>query len=325
MPSTPLGALNVPNTGDLPGAWGTTAVNANMSALDGYGRGAVTLSVSSATSFSLTAPAGSITPGSGPTQSQNAVIKFTGTLSGNIFITLPLPGLYIFENQCTVGSFFIQVGGAVAGTSVVGLPPGEPRQVYNDGSNVKFVNMPHVGSYLDLAVGTTPRWMSATLPLPYLWCGGGIHTSSLYPALNAQIGSTFGGDGVSTFGVPDLQNRWRVPLGITTARITVPFDGTQFGVSGGGQTQSITQTNLPNIGLAVTITDSRTYQTQNGLYPSSGGPFGLPGGSNAGLAAVQTVVPSTTTLTGIATTGGSGTAFSIIDPAVVAGMTFIKT
>lgn len=47
-------------------------------------------------------------------------------------------------------------------------------------------------------------------PPGYLPCDGSLLAISQYDALFALIGTTYGGDGVSTFGLPDL--RGRVPL-----------------------------------------------------------------------------------------------------------------
>src|SRR4051812_11908803 len=109
MPTTALGALSVPTTGSESGTWGSASLNPNFVALDGVARGVQTVSLAAATTFTLSAPSGSITPGAGPTQAQNAILKFSGTLSGNAAITLPLPGYYIVKNNCVVGSNYIQL------------------------------------------------------------------------------------------------------------------------------------------------------------------------------------------------------------------------
>ena len=48
-------------------------------------------------------------------------------------------------------------------------------------------------------------------PLNWALCDGSLHPISQYPALFAVIGKAFGGDGISTFGLPNLMDR--VPLG----------------------------------------------------------------------------------------------------------------
>ena len=116
--------------------------------IDANQRGAQTIGLSSATTFALSAPAGSITPGAGPNQAQNAILKFTGTLTGNAAITLPLPGRYIVKNNCTVGTNYIQVR-AVGTGNMIGIPDGRPVVIWNDGTDCDFCDPPEVGSYLD--------------------------------------------------------------------------------------------------------------------------------------------------------------------------------
>src|SRR5215472_11445772 len=132
-PNTTNIGLIIPNTGDLPGAWGTTALNPNFSALDGMLGGVLSLGLGAATTFSLTLPSGSLTPGAGPVQSQNSLIKFTGTLTGNADVTLGMPGRYVFHNSCTVSTFRIRILSSGAGNAC-GLPPGQKVTLFNDGT-----------------------------------------------------------------------------------------------------------------------------------------------------------------------------------------------
>lgn len=243
MPNDPLKGLNTPNTGDLPGAWGTAAVNPNFTVIGGYLGGVASVSLTNANvSLAISTGVigtGSITPGAGPVQAANAVLKFAGTLTGNCTITFPCPGYWIVENNCTIGSFYVALRAAGTG-NLIGAPPGESCHVYNDGTDCKYVNMGRVGEFLDLCVATTPVWMTACTVRPYLPCvGTATYSASVFPALFAMLGSTFGGNGVSTFGVPDLGNRVRVPIDTSGAgRITFAtsgMTGTLFGAAGGNQ------------------------------------------------------------------------------------------
>lgn len=257
-PTTVNKALIVPNTGDLVGAWGTSALNPDFVALDGMLGGFAVLSLSSATTIALTAPSGSITPGAGPTQQQNALLKFTGTLSGNAVIQFTLPGFYIVDNRCTVGASYVQLA-PVSGTgTVIGAPPGRKAHIFFDGANVDYVDTPEVGSALDLHGATAlPPWMTACSVLPYLIKDGSTYSSSVYPALAAVLGSTFGGNGVTTFGLPDERNRARIGLdtngpGTFSNRVTAAgsgINGTTMGAAGGDQLfqqHSHTTTELPH-------------------------------------------------------------------------------
>lgn len=324
MPTTALGALSVPTTGSESGTWGSASLNPNFVALDGYGRGAVTLSLSTAASITLTAPSGSITPGAGPTQAQNFIIKLTGTLSGSPGITLPLPGYYIVENNCVGTAFVVAlIPSAGVGGGFIYAPPGEPCHVYTDGTVIKYVNMGRVGSYVDLAVSSVPQWISGQSFPPYLLCDGTVYSSSIATALAAMIGSTFGGNGASTFGVPDLRNRVRVPVG---NRITVAggnFDGATLGAAGGAQSTSVLQGHLPSVNFNLAISDTRTFSV-TALGP--GGIGGPTSGAVTGAApAALTVSATGGSIGGTAASGGSGNPLPTVPPALVAGITLIKT
>lgn len=316
-PTTPLKALIIPSTGDLVGAWGTAAVNVDWTAVDGMLGGSQTISLSSATTFALSAPAGSITPGAGPNQAQNFFLQFTGALTGNATITLPLPGHYIVNNNCAVGTNYIQMRAVGTGT-LIGIPQGRQVKIWNDGTNAGFCDTPEVGSYLDLAASTTPSWYAGCSTLPYLICDGSIYTSSLYSALSTMLGSTFGGNGVSTFAVPDLRARNRIALdnqGLQGAagRVTnavSSINGTTLGAAGGDQRMQ-----QHNHG----ITDPGHNHTFN--VNSSAGSLAVPLISSNFAGTGQT----NSNTTGITVNNaGTGTAQNM-PPTIVAGLTLIKT
>lgn len=50
----------------------------------------------------------------------------------------------------------------------------------------------------------------ANIPAPYALCDGSALDPTQYPDLFAVLGTTFGGDGVATFNLPDLRNRFIV-------------------------------------------------------------------------------------------------------------------
>ena len=51
------------------------------------------------------------------------------------------------------------------------------------------------------------------VPLGWLPCDGSLHSTSQYTPLFALLGVTYGGDGMSTFAVPDLRGRAAVCQG----------------------------------------------------------------------------------------------------------------
>src|ERR1035437_731783 len=227
-PVTVNRALIIPNTGDLSGTWGSAALNPDFVAIDGMLGGFVTVSLTNA-NVVLTVPASfTATPSAGPTQSQNALITFTGTLSGNCVITLPMPGYYIVENLCVVGAYYVALS-SVAPGKIICIPPGEATHVFCNGVDVKYVDLGRIGSYLDLAVTTVPTWITTCTVPPYLNCDGSAFSAVTYPALAAYLGGTT---------LPDSKGRSRFALDQGSGRITTAgsgVDGTTLLASGGNQ------------------------------------------------------------------------------------------
>lgn len=327
MPNTVNAGFNIPNTGDFVGAWGTTVINNNMIVIDGVIGGAQMISLTNA-NVSLTIATGSIgtgslTPGAGPTQSANKKITFAGTLSGNCTITFPRPGDWIVNNACTLGGFSVLARASGTG-NIIGLPPGESVHVFCDGTNMEFCDLGRVGEFMDLAVATTPAWMSSCSILPYLPCvGTATYSASVYLALAAMLGSTHGGNGITTFGVPDLRGRYRIPLDGGAGRVTSAgsgIDGATLGASGGAQNQTISTAQMP--AHTHVLTDPGHIHTlpSQQIAPGGGG-----GGVVSGTSLTQTVtVNSHTTGITIGTTGGTSPLITV-PPALVFGMTFLKT
>jgi microcystin-dependent protein len=72
-------------------------------------------------------------------------------------------------------------------------------------------------------------------PVDWNICAGQIIGISTNQALYALIGTTYGGDGVQTFGLPNLQGR--IPVHVGTGYV--------IGQIGGAETVSITAANFP--------------------------------------------------------------------------------
>jgi microcystin-dependent protein len=72
-------------------------------------------------------------------------------------------------------------------------------------------------------------------PAGWLFCDGTLLPITQNEALYTLIGTTYGGDGVSTFALPDLQGRWPVH--------TAP--DLPLGSRGGAETITLTQRQIP--------------------------------------------------------------------------------
>jgi microcystin-dependent protein len=245
VPTTANGGLIIPNTGDLPGTWGSNAISPDLVAIDGLFGGTTVISASNAP-IVLTSPAGlTPTPGAGPTQAQNAILEFTGALTANVQVTLPLPGYYIINNQ-TTGAFVLSFR-AIGSGQVIAVDQQDDVHIYNNGTNVRFVNLGRIGETAMWAGQTAiPAWVAACTIPPYVLCDGSVYNFSTYPSLGAKLLGQFGGNGITTFGVPDSRGRIELPYDGTGARITSAvsgINGQTIGASGGDQnTQSHTHT-----------------------------------------------------------------------------------
>ncbi len=144
---------------------------------------------------------------------------------------------------------------------------------------------------------------------PQSWhlCDGSLLPINQYQALYALLGTTYGGNGSSTFGIPDLRSRRPVGMGSGPGLPTY-----NLGQMGGAETQSLTQSNLP----------AHTHGTTFQVVPEGRG--GTPAPAQAGYllsSDANAYVPSgggasTALGTGNITvqpTGGS-TPFSVVEP-----------
>jgi microcystin-dependent protein len=262
-PTTVNVGLIVPNTGDLVGVWGSNAINPDLLALDGFLGGFQIVSASNAPII-LTSPSGfTPTPSGGPTQAQNLVLSCVGTLTADVRVTLPIPGSYIVENL-TTGNFVLSFAAAGSGR-VVAVDQGEEVRIYNNGTNVRFVNLGRVGhTEIWAGLSAMPAWVGACTVPPYLLCDGAIYNFSTYPYLGKRLGSTFGGNGGTTFGVPDLRGRMAVPYDGTGTRITAAgcgLNGQTLGATLDEQTIALTAAQIPSINTSVSVSGSVSVNT----------------------------------------------------------------
>jgi microcystin-dependent protein len=69
-------------------------------------------------------------------------------------------------------------------------------------------------------VGTVVMYCGSTAPSGWLICDGTVYNISSYPTLGALLGSKYGGNGTTTFGVPNFNGR--VPVAMNAATTTPP-------------------------------------------------------------------------------------------------------
>lgn len=166
-----------------------------------------------------------------------------------------------------------------------------------------------------IPAGIEAPYHGGVVPVGWLLMFGQVLSIADYPRLFAAIGSVHGGDGVTTFGIPDSRGRATIgkdDMGGTPAnRVTTGgsgLNGAALGAVGGGENVTLTTAQEP----------SHTH-AQNAHSHSFG--VGTSTISNAGLITkTSTTAGSNSTDGQTATnqnTGGSG-AHSNIPPAIVA-------
>ena len=129
MASTYSSSLNLElqTTGENSGSWGTKTNN-NLQKLESAIKGYVSVAVAS-TSDSLTASDGGTTD-----EQSNAIIKLTGTLSGNSTIQCEAVESWYIVDRATSGSYTL--GFKPAGGTAASLVAGSKHLMYTDGSTM---------------------------------------------------------------------------------------------------------------------------------------------------------------------------------------------
>lgn len=94
-----------------------------------------------------------------------------------------------------------------------------------------------------LPVGAIVEFGGATAPTSYLTCDGSLKAIATYPTLFSAIGALYGGDGLTTFAVPDRRGRSPIGMGTGDATGATPWS---LGQKSGGETNVITTSNLPS-------------------------------------------------------------------------------
>lgn len=143
---------------------------------------------------------------------------------------------------------------------------------------------PYMGSILPFAGTYAPQ--------DWHFCDGTLLSVSQYEALFSLFGTTYGGDGVNTFGIPDL--RARMPVG---AYMNVSNgDIYPLGSKGGQAYTTLTSANMPlhsHTAPPITTQASGTYKISNATAtttsPTAGSLLA------AGPVTTSTTAPYTTT------------------------------
>ncbi len=310
--------LEKPGSGDFVGTW-DAPVNANYDVVDaGMGQTAT-----------ISGAAGSVVLSAA--QFRSAQITFNSTLLASITVTFPtsFTGPYVAYNACTGSSAFtITLATTAVGGQAIAVKPGEPCDVWNDGTNLRYRNLGHIGSYWDYAGSSVPNWVSGCTIPPYVACDGTAISSVTHPLLYNIVGAT----------TPDLRGRSRAYLNQGTGRLTSSqggVDGNTNFASGGAQVTTLSSQHIPPVPVTVNET-AHGHPVRTDISGSDNtntfGGFALESANTTTFGA-YTGAPSNTAgeqiggnTTGITVTAGSTspTAFSLLPPIAVGGITMIR-
>lgn len=128
-------------------------------------------------------------------------------------------------------------------------------------------------------IGEIRMWASSFAPMGWFYCEGQELPISQYVALYSVIGTTFGGNGTTTFRLPDLRNRAAVGAG-TGPGLTPRTPGQTAGTA------------------TVTLTANQIPAHRHAVVASSG-PASTPAPAGATLAPVETLTPYASTANGV--------------------------
>lgn len=113
-----------------------------------------------------------------------------------------------------------------------------------------------LAGYMTDVPGVIMDYVGVTAPAGWLFCAGQVVLIDDYPRLFDVLGNRFGGDGVTTFGIPDLRGRvaaGRDDMGGTAAgRLSAQLNGKTLGAVGGAESHVLTTAQMPSHAHGVT-------------------------------------------------------------------------
>lgn len=246
-----------------------------------------------------------------------------GTWYQRVDATALIPPLYYNVDGTATGWVPFTSGGAV---SVGVTPPATPAPgtlwfytdavngggtlyiYYNDGNSSQWVPASPAPIGTTIPPGSMMDYAGATLPTGWLFANGALVSRTIYAALFAAIGTTYGaGDGSSTFALPDLCGRVAAGpdnMGNITAKgrltsTTMTPNGTTVGATGGTEQVTLTVAQLAPHGhiSAGLVGNNLTNGTNRAVGTADGTVSGYfqdiqPNGTTGGGAAHPNVQPT---------------------------------
>ena len=143
-------------------------------------------------------------------------------------------------------------------------------------------------------------------PRNWAFCNGQLLNITSYQALFSILGTTYGGDGRTTFGLPDLRGRVAVSQGSGPG-----LSNYQLGAKGGTETNQLISQNLPPIPL--NVSSANASQSAATVGASIATPGSVDGRSFVPTLGFNTSTPDVT-LNGASVQGGNSTPINNVQP-----------
>jgi microcystin-dependent protein len=169
---------------------------------------------------------------------------------------------------------------------------------------------------MDYYFGEIRQFAADWVPVDWALCDGQLLSISSNANLFAVLGNRYGGDGLTTFALPDF--RGRIPVGAGQAPGLSSYALAQ---KGGSETITVQTDNLPVHSHTANITMNSYSGTGNTDTPINAYPARVAGKNMYAPYSYGGSIASQTTGLGITTTGGSSNSVNLVQP--VMGLTFI--
>jgi len=250
----------------------------------------------------------------------NQIVAFTASFTNTGACALNVDGLGNKTIQISPG-VDVPAGTLVSGTPYIALYNASAGIFYLHGFYGNPYNIP-IGASLDFWGASAPN---SSFALMY----GQAISRTTYSALFGLFGTTYGGgDGTSTFNIPDLRGRVTAGVdnmgGSAASRLTSSYFGanaSNLGATGGVEYHTLITAELPAHYHDAPITDPG----HNHIYTAAGNTGNTGAGGAFGNAPVSSTTSTSTTgvrvnsSNGLDKTGntGSGAAHAIVQPTIV--------
>jgi len=177
---------------------------------------------------------------------------------------------------------------------------------------------------MDEYIGVVKVFAGLFAPVNYLNCDGSLLSINQNQALFAILGTTYGGDGVQTFGLPDL--RANAPIGITgTGPAPQPPLAVNQGQKGGVSSVSITVNNLPSHTHVASLNVNSGNSVNSA--PATGNSIATPGSiidhAFAGTLGFNTTAPNVALATGSVVNSPTGSNIPVSTQSPYLGIRYI--